>query len=101
MSRVEATDRDALCEVFGGGVKEMDSRSRSHFGVEFVWLTTEQQDRILGDIEHPAIQIETGDGKGQSRRACAAADQLAMPRQKKLKTFIRLADPQSRSFAEP
>jgi hypothetical protein len=37
----------------------MDSRSRSQFGVEFVRLTTEQQDRILGGMEHPAIQIET------------------------------------------
>ena len=41
------------------GIKEMDSRSRSQFGVEFVRLTTEQQDRILGGMEHPAIQIET------------------------------------------
>src|SRR6202045_1529476 len=41
------------------GVKEMDSRSRSQFGVDFVRLTTEQQDRILGGMEHPAMQIET------------------------------------------
>ena len=41
------------------GIKGMDSRSRSRFGVEFVRLTTEQQDQILGGMEHPAIQIET------------------------------------------
>jgi gluconate 2-dehydrogenase gamma chain len=41
------------------GIKGMDSRSRSRFGVEFVRLTTEQQDQILGGMEHPAIQSET------------------------------------------
>ena len=36
----------------------MDSSSRSQFGVEFVRLTNEQQDRILGAWKHPAIQSE-------------------------------------------
>jgi hypothetical protein len=100
--RVEATDRDAPCEVFGGGVKEMDSRSRSQFGVEFVRLTTEQQDRILGGMEHPAIQIETAiEGQMPSNLRCSrpARDCLA---KKKLKAFnFRLADPQNRLFAGP
>ena len=65
----------------------MDSRSRSQFGVEFVWLTTEQQDRILGDIEHPAIQIENGRRERTKVEPALQRDQLAMPRQKKLKAF--------------
>jgi len=40
------------------GVKELDRRSQSQFGAEFVRLTTEQQDRILGGMEQPAQQIE-------------------------------------------
>jgi hypothetical protein len=62
----------------------MDSRSRSQFNVEFVWLTTEQQDRILGGMEHPCDPERNGDRGAQGRRTCAAADQLAMPRQKKV-----------------
>jgi hypothetical protein len=41
----------------------------------------------LGGMEHPAIQSETATEGAKGRRACAAADQLAMPRQKKLKVF--------------
>jgi hypothetical protein len=53
-------------------------------------------------MEHPANQIETAMEGAEDRRARAAADQLAMPRQKKLKAFnFRLADPQSRLFAVP
>ena len=44
----------------------MDSRSRSQFGAEFLRLTSEQQDRILGGMEHPALQNRSGDGRGQS-----------------------------------
>ena len=51
------------------GINEMDSRSRSQFGGEFVWLTTEQQDCILGGLEHPAIQIETAMEGANGRRA--------------------------------
>jgi hypothetical protein len=56
--RVEGTDRDALCEEFGGVSRKWIAEA-DPFGLEIVWLTTEQQDRILGGMEHPAIQIET------------------------------------------
>jgi gluconate 2-dehydrogenase gamma chain len=42
------------------GVKELDSRSQSQFGADFVRLTTEQQDRILAGVERPTLQIEAG-----------------------------------------
>jgi gluconate 2-dehydrogenase gamma chain len=40
------------------GVTELDRRSQSRFGAEFASLTTEQQDRILADMERAALQIE-------------------------------------------
>lgn len=42
------------------GVKELDRRSQSQFGADFVRLTTEQQDRILAGVERPTLQIEAG-----------------------------------------
>jgi gluconate 2-dehydrogenase gamma chain len=42
------------------GVKELDRRSQSQFGAEFVRLTPEQQDRILAGVERPTLQIEAG-----------------------------------------
>src|SRR6201987_5775793 len=41
------------------GIKELDSRSQSQFGAEFVRLTTEQQDQILAGMERPELQTET------------------------------------------
>jgi gluconate 2-dehydrogenase gamma chain len=40
------------------GIKELDRRSQSQFGVEFVRLTTEQQDQILAGMERPELQVE-------------------------------------------
>src|SRR6201987_1712026 len=40
------------------GVKELDSRSQSQFGAEFVRLATEQQDQILAGMERPELQAE-------------------------------------------
>jgi gluconate 2-dehydrogenase gamma chain len=40
------------------GIKELDSRSQSQFGAEFVRLTTEQQDQILAGMERPTLQAE-------------------------------------------
>src|SRR6201993_3102157 len=37
------------------GIKELDSRSQSQFGAEFVRLTTEQQDQILAGMERPEL----------------------------------------------
>ena len=42
------------------GVKELDRRSQSQFGADFVRLTTEQQDRILAGAERPTLQAEAG-----------------------------------------
>jgi gluconate 2-dehydrogenase gamma chain len=46
------------------GIKELDSRSQSHFGAEFVRLTTEQQDQILAGIERPTPEGETAKTAG-------------------------------------
>lgn len=40
------------------GTKELDRRSQSQFSAEFVRLTTEQQDRLLAEMERPALQVE-------------------------------------------
>jgi gluconate 2-dehydrogenase gamma chain len=40
------------------GIKELDRKSQSRFGAEFVQLTLEQQDRILTGMEHPALETE-------------------------------------------
>ena len=40
------------------GIKELDRRSQSRFGADFVRLTTEQQDRILAGTERPTLQAE-------------------------------------------
>jgi hypothetical protein len=71
-------------------------------GVEFVRLTTEHQDRILGGTEHPAIQIETAmEGPKVVDLRCSRPARDASPK-KKLKAFnLRLADPQNRLFAVP
>jgi gluconate 2-dehydrogenase gamma chain len=42
------------------GIREFDGRSRSQFGSEFVQFTTEQQDRILAELEHPGLRNEAG-----------------------------------------
>jgi gluconate 2-dehydrogenase gamma chain len=48
------------------GIRELDCRSRSQFGAEFVRLTCEQQDRILAGMEHPALQNEAGADEAKS-----------------------------------
>jgi gluconate 2-dehydrogenase gamma chain len=45
--------------TYVAGIKELDSRSQSQFSAEFVRLTTEQQDQILGGMERPELQVET------------------------------------------
>jgi gluconate 2-dehydrogenase gamma chain len=40
------------------GIKQLDRRSQSRFGADFVQLATEQQDGILYDMERPALQVE-------------------------------------------
>ena len=42
------------------GIKELDRRSQSRFGADFVRLTTEQQDSILAGMERPTLQAEAG-----------------------------------------
>lgn len=48
------------------GIRELDRRSQSQFGAEFVRLTTEQQDRILAGMEHPALKNEAGADEAKS-----------------------------------
>ena len=45
---------------YAEGIKELDRRSQSQFGADFVRLTTEQQDSILAGMERPARQVEAG-----------------------------------------
>jgi gluconate 2-dehydrogenase gamma chain len=47
---------DIIRSKYVEGVRELDRKSQSLFGAEFVRLTSEQQDRILTGIEHPALQ---------------------------------------------
>ena len=50
------------------GIKELDRRSQSQFGREFVRLTPEQQDQILADLERPSLPIEAA---GETARTIA------------------------------
>jgi gluconate 2-dehydrogenase gamma chain len=49
---------EILRAKYAEGIKELDRRSQSRFGADFVQLTTEQQDGILYDMERPALQVE-------------------------------------------
>jgi gluconate 2-dehydrogenase gamma chain len=51
---------------YAEGIRELDRRSRSQFGAEFVRLTCEQQDRILAGMEHPALQKEAAADEANS-----------------------------------
>ncbi len=55
------------------GITELDRKSQSQFGAEFVQLTPEQQDRILTDMEHPAL--ETGVGMEETKAVEPALQQ--------------------------
>jgi gluconate 2-dehydrogenase gamma chain len=57
------------------GIKELDRKSQSQFGAEFVQLTPEQQDRILNDMEHPAL--ETGAGMEEAKAVDPALQQTS------------------------
>jgi gluconate 2-dehydrogenase gamma chain len=50
---------DIIRAKYVEGVKELDRRSQSQFGSDFMRLSTEQQDRILAGMEYPALQNET------------------------------------------
>lgn len=50
---------DIIRAKYVEGVKELDRRSQSQFGSDFMRLSTEQQDCILAGMEYPALQNET------------------------------------------
>ena len=58
--RAEAWQRRIaiLGAKYAEGIKELDRRSQSRFGADFVRLTAEQQDSILAGMEQPALQAE-------------------------------------------
>jgi gluconate 2-dehydrogenase gamma chain len=60
--RAEAWQRRIaiLGAKYAEGIKELDRRSQSQSGADFVRLTTEQQDRILAGMERPTLQAEAG-----------------------------------------
>jgi gluconate 2-dehydrogenase gamma chain len=56
------------------GIKELDRRSRSQFSAEFARLTTEQQDRILTEIERPGLHVEAAMETGKAVADLAAVE---------------------------
>jgi gluconate 2-dehydrogenase gamma chain len=54
---------DIIRAKYVDGIMELDRRSQSQFGAEFVRLASEQQDRILAWMEHPANQAGTEEAK--------------------------------------
>jgi gluconate 2-dehydrogenase gamma chain len=57
--------------TYVAGIKELDSRSQSQFGAEFVRLTTEQQNQILAGMERPSLQ--GGATAGAAKTVAASA----------------------------
>ena len=57
------------------GIKELDRKSQSQFGADFVQLTSEQQDRVLTGMEHPAL--ETGAGMEEAKAVEPALQQTS------------------------
>jgi gluconate 2-dehydrogenase gamma chain len=73
--RAEAWEQrvEILRAKYVEGVKELDRNSQSQFGAEFMQLTSEQQDRILGGLEQPVPQI--GDSTEAAKPAEPALQQ--------------------------
>ena len=57
---------DIIRAKYVDGVIELDRRSQSQFGAEFVRLTSEQQDRILAWMEQPALPNRAGTEEAKS-----------------------------------
>jgi gluconate 2-dehydrogenase gamma chain len=57
---------DIIRAKYVDGIMELDRRSQSQFGAEFVRLASEQQDRILAWMEHPALQNQAGTEEAKS-----------------------------------
>jgi Gluconate 2-dehydrogenase subunit 3 len=57
---------DIIRAKYVEGIMELDRRCQSQFGAEFLRLTTEQQDRILDSMEHPALKNEAGADEAKS-----------------------------------
>jgi len=57
---------DIIRAKYVEGIMELDRRCQSQFGAEFLRLTTEQQDRILDGMEHPALKNEAGADEAKS-----------------------------------
>ena len=49
---------DILRKKYEEGVEELDRRSRTLFGANFMDLTNEQQDRVLAEMERPSQQTD-------------------------------------------
>jgi gluconate 2-dehydrogenase gamma chain len=65
---------DFMRKKYVEGIEELDRRSRAQFDADFVRLTTEQQDRILADIEQPARQTEAALEQAQTTAALAPVE---------------------------
>src|ERR1700730_7671850 len=57
---------DIIRAKYVEGIMELDRRCESQIGAEFLRLTTEQQDRILDGMEHPALKNEAGADEAKS-----------------------------------
>jgi gluconate 2-dehydrogenase gamma chain len=65
---------EIIRRTYVAGIKELDSRSQSQFGAEYVRLTTEQQDQILAGMERPALQVEAAGETAKSVAGFAPAE---------------------------
>jgi gluconate 2-dehydrogenase gamma chain len=65
---------DVVREKYIEGIRELDRRSQAQFDADFVRLTTEQQDRILADMERPARQTEAALEQAEATAAWAPVE---------------------------
>ena len=65
---------DVIREKYIQGIKELDRRSHKQFGADFARLTSEQQDRILADMERPERETEAALTEAQVTAAWAPVE---------------------------
>jgi gluconate 2-dehydrogenase gamma chain len=65
---------DRLRSKYLDGIQQLDRTSRTWFHQDFVRLTTEQQDRILADLEKPAQPGKAAFGAAQTVSAFAPVE---------------------------
>jgi gluconate 2-dehydrogenase gamma chain len=69
---------DALRQTYISGILRLDEHSRERFGADFVALTGEQQDRVLTELEQPALKQEEELAEDDVRAAWAPPPEPAL-----------------------